>query len=80
MQMVLLLFSPPDTASMVFEKYFHISIYMTTKQFYELWPRENRSASGLSSHVVSSLHETALTCICGLHGELCSKRQLVLMI
>ena len=38
----------------------------------ELWPRGDAGISGPCSHVASSLHDTALTCICGLNDELCS--------
>ena len=33
----------------------------------------DRSVSGSCSHVGSSLHDRALTCICGWHAKLCSQ-------
>ena len=54
---------------------------LTTEQFStllqsilnQLWPTEGGSAPGSCSHMVSSLHGGALTCIRGWHDELCSQ-------
>ena len=56
-------------------------ICLTTEQFSplsqfilnELWSRDDGSVSGSRSHVASSLHDRALTCIYGCYGELCSQ-------
>ena len=63
------------------EDEFQILIHLTTEQFSsliqsilnELWSRENSTVSGSCSHVASSLHDGALTCICGGYAELCSQ-------
>ena len=60
-----------------FQEEFQILINLMTEQFSilaqtildELQP----SVSGSCLHMTSSLHETALICIYGFHGKLCSQ-------
>lgn len=58
---------------------FHFWFCLATKPFYASpqfilnEPKEDSSVSGSCSHVASSLHERALTCLCGQHSELCSQ-------
>jgi len=78
--MVPLLFSLADVMAMI-PKELQILPRLTTEQFStlpqsifdELWSREDGSVSGSCSQVASSLHDGALHCICGWHGELCSQ-------
>ena len=63
-----------------FQKESQILSHLTREQFptlpqlilNALWSREYSSISASCSHVASSLHDRALTCICGCYGELCS--------
>jgi len=74
--MVPLLFSPEDVASMICA-----GNNLTTEQIStlpqsipnELWPIEKGAVAGSCSHMTSSLHYRALTCIFGWHCESCSK-------
>ena len=73
-----LLFTLQETASMVFKKHSNIdsSDHRTVFHFasgHFRWALAESSISGSRSHMASSLTDTALTCIYGLHGELCSQ-------
>lgn len=62
----------------VFHKEFQISINLITEHFSDLsqsilinlWPKEDSSVSGSYSHMASSVHKRALTCICGWRRKL----------
>lgn len=45
--------------------------HFSSVHFKKPCPREHGSVSGSRSHMAPSLYHRALTCICGLHGELC---------
>ena len=76
-----LLFSLENAATMISKQNFRFPIHLTTEQFStlppsilnELWFREDSSVSGSCSHMAPSLHDRALTWICGWHGELWSQ-------
>ena len=62
-----------------FQKEYQILVHLATESLVnriildELWSREDGGISEWCSHVTSSLHDAALSFICGLQSELCSQ-------